>query len=87
MVFLVNLIATVGFWCGSFFYFNWLPLSIFAFFNAKRLIIGLIIKRLYVLIPLSILRILKKKTTVSTKSYSSYRHLQGIHALFVHQIS
>jgi hypothetical protein len=37
MVFLVNLIATVGFWCGSFFYFNWLPPQYLAFFNAKTL--------------------------------------------------
>jgi hypothetical protein len=39
MVFLVNLIATVGFWCGSFFYFILIgyPLSILPFFNAQTL--------------------------------------------------
>jgi hypothetical protein len=37
MDFSINLIATVGFWCGSFF-FNWLPAQYFdPFFNAQTL--------------------------------------------------
>jgi hypothetical protein len=37
MDFSINLIATVGFWCGSFFYLICYPLSIFTFFNAQTL--------------------------------------------------